>query len=182
MKRRSSLSSNPQAVDRVIGESAYDVVVNVNNNLELIGTVESNLPIISSAYTNRFILSNVNANIPIIEDVYNNLIPINTLYDNRQEIKDLNDDMYKVSDVYLALPAITNANDAYELITNLSTTSTTLDPGEDATVDLTGSILAFGIPKGEKGDKGDSVTQINIDGGRADSVYTIDQIISGGNA
>lgn len=64
-------------------------------------------------------------------------------------------------------------------------TVTTLDAGQAATINNSGdsseAIFNFGIPKGAKGDKGDQGSA-SVDGGYANSIYTSDQVIDGGNA
>jgi hypothetical protein len=46
------------------------------------------------------------------------------------------------------------AEEAAELLTNVSATATTLEPGQEATAEYNEGVFAFGIPKGAKGDTG----------------------------
>lgn len=46
------------------------------------------------------------------------------------------------------------AEEAAELLTNVSATATTLEPGQEATAEYNEGVFEFGIPKGAKGDTG----------------------------
>ena len=51
------------------------------------------------------------------------------------------------------------AEEAAELLTNVSATATTLEPGQQATAEYNEGVFAFGIPKGAKGDTGATGSQ-----------------------
>lgn len=52
------------------------------------------------------------------------------------------------------LEAAEEATEAADLLRSASATATTLEPGSEATASYSGGAFTFGIPKGEKGDRG----------------------------
>lgn len=136
-RRSSSLNQIDSGLSREIG-SKFDVVKKVADNLALIESVGgSELVTLTkpelealAAMTGVDVVAGVAQYIPTIAE--SDLVTLTA-----QQWLDLFD-----------------ITDAAQLIQNLQAVATTLEAGEEVTVDLTGSTLTFGIPKGVDGVNG----------------------------